>query len=452
MTADEMKLLGYRVVDLVVNRLAARNSEPSILTGTPTDLRDVLGGPLPENAGDPEAALNLLADVALAHQQHGDHPRYFARVPGPSSFGAVLGEWLASGFNTIAASWGGGSGPATLELVVVDWLRQLMGFPEETEGVLVSGGSMANLTAMAVARKVCGEGAIYLSDQTHSSIMRGLDAMGISRDRIRVLTSDDKFRMPMDALQTAIREDREQRIHPMMVVGSAGTTNTGSVDPLHDIADICSANDMWFHIDGAYGAPAALTLTGKETLSGIERADSLVLDPHKWMFQPYDVGCTLVRRPGALSQTFSMTPEYLRDVKGSRGEVDFRDRSLELTRRSRAAKLWMTFRTYGVSRMREAIARSISLAEYAEHRICEQHDTWELVTPAQLGILTFALKQADGREHASRAMRLADSGFAVVSSTCLKGKDVLRLCVINPLTTESDIEQTLDRLADSASA
>ena len=447
MSPEEMKTLGYRVVDLVVERLLSRQDEAAIVTGSPVALRAELGGPIPEDPGDPEAALQKLAKVGLFHQQHSDHPRYFARVPGPSSFGAVLGEWLATGFNTIAASWGGGSGPATLELVVVDWLRQLMGMPKDTEGVLLSGGSMANLTAMVAARATCGDGVVYLSDQTHSSITQGLLAMGLPSDNLRVLASDENFRIPIRKLSAAIEEDQQVGRSSMMVVASAGTTNTGAIDPLHEIADLCEAHSIWFHIDGAYGAPAALTQEGKRILSGLERADSLVLDPHKWLFQPYDVGCTLVRRPGALQKAFSMTPEYLHDVKGNDTEVDFRDRSLELTRRSRAAKLWMSFHTYGRNRMRQAIEKSIALAEYAEKMIRDEPDVWELVTPAQLGIVTFALRGADDREHSLRVQRLSDTGYSTVSSTTLKGRRVLRLCLINPLTTEADIEGTLERLA-----
>ncbi len=171
---EEMRRLGYKVVDLVVERLQRKNHEPVVQTGELATLMSTLGGNIPETPLDADESLALLADVALAHQQHGDHPRYFVRIPGPNSFAAVLGEWMASGFNTIASSWMGGSGPATIELVVIEWLRQLMGFPENTEGVLLSGGSLANLTAFSVARSIHGEGVVYLSDQTHSSQLRDL--------------------------------------------------------------------------------------------------------------------------------------------------------------------------------------------------------------------------------------------------------------------------------------
>ena len=444
---EEMRRLGYRMVDLVLDHFQHKADRPAIRTGTPAALRAALGGPLPEAPGDADAALDLLVAECLGHMQHGDHPRYFARVPGPSSFAAVLGEWLATGHNAICASWVGGSGPAALELVVVDWIRELMGMPAGSEGVLVSGGSLANLTAFAAARASLGQGVAYLTDQTHSSLARDLRALGFASSEIRILTSDDSLRMPLAELAAQIAADRAAGRQPMMVVASAGTTNTGAVDPLPELARLCRAEAMWFHIDGAYGAPAALCDQGRAALAGMAEADSLVLDPHKWLFQPYDVGCTLVRRPGALERAFSMNPEYLKDVMGAAGEVHFGNRSLELTRRSRAVKLWLSFRTYGAGRMRTAVARGMALAETAEAILRRSPQVWEIVTPAQLGIVTFALRHGDAATHAERAKALSDSGYAVVTSTTLKGRSVLRLCTINPLTTEDDLEETIRRLA-----
>jgi len=235
-----------------------------------------------------------------------------------------------------------------------------------------------------------------------------------------------------------------------MVVASAGTTNSGTVDPLHEIADICRAENMWFHVDGAYGGPAAVTKRGREYLSGIERADSLVLDPHKWFFQPYDIGATLVTRPGALERTFAMSPEYLQDVQSTTGAVNFGNRSLELTRRSRALKVWLSLRTYGAERFRQAVERGIELAEFAESYLRSKPDVWEVVSPAQIGVVCFALRDWAEGMHVARARALTDSGYACVSSTRLKSRSVLRLCTINPLTTEDDIAQTIDRLAQAS--
>ncbi|MDA8310737.1 MAG: aminotransferase class I/II-fold pyridoxal phosphate-dependent enzyme [Actinomycetota bacterium] len=449
MHPEEMRRLGHWVVDRVVDHFAHGAEGPAVATRAPDELLAILGGAAPEGPGDALSAMTTLVDVALGSMQHGDHPRYFARVPGPSSFAAVLGEWLATGFNAIAASWGGGSGPTAVELVVIDWLRSLIGMPEGTEGILASGGSLANMIGLLTAREVTGPGVVYLSDQTHASIRRDLVAMGVPPEHVRVLETDDRFRVPAEAVERALRADRRAGRRPAIVVATAGTTNTGAVDPLAELADLCGSEELWLHVDGAYGAPAALCDKGRELLEGIELADSLVVDPHKWLFQPYDIGALLVRRPGVLERTFDLSAEYLADTTARKAEVDLRDRSLELSRRARAIKLWLTLRVHGTATIGAAIERGIELAEHAE-RVLVSDRRCQVVTPAQLGIVTFALKGAGREEHAAAAARLTREGFAAVTSTALHGKSALRLCTINPRTTEADIEATIARLAESA--
>jgi aromatic-L-amino-acid decarboxylase len=445
MDPAQMRRLGHWVVDRVVDHYEHRAEGPAITPGDAAELRAALGGPVPTAPGDPLEAMHTLTEVALTHMQHGDHPRFFARVPGPSSFAGVLGEWLGTGFNTIASSWGGGAGPATVELVALDWLRESLGLPEGTEGVLVSGGSMANLTAIAAARAQIGPGVAYLSDQSHSSIGRDLTALGFPPEDIRILHSDATFRMPVAALEQAIAGDRRAGLRPGFVIGTAGTTNTGAVDPLPELAALCAREGLWLHVDGAYGAPAALCERGRRTLAGLAQADSLVLDPHKWLFQPYDIGCVFMR-PGALAAAFRMDPEYLVDVMAGRGEVDMRNRTLELSRRSRALKLWLSFRTYGMDAIADAVQRGIELAEIAQ-RLITADGRFTLVTPAQLAIVTFALTGGSEDAHRAAAARLAQDGYAAVTVTTLRDRSVLRLCTINPQTTEADLRGTLERLA-----
>lgn len=442
---DEMRRLGHWVVDQVVDHFTGIDAEPALRTASPAHLEARLGGPVPREPGDPLAAMTTLVEVALATMQHTDHPRFFTRVPGPSSFPGVLGEWLGTGFQAIAASWGGGAGTTTVELVVLEWLRTLLDLPEGTEGVLLSGGSMANLTGLMAARHEIGDGVVYLSDQTHSSIGRGLAATGFNE--VRLLATDDRLRLDVDRLVAAVATDRAAGHRPTILVATAGTTNTGAVDPLPALADFCAAEGLWLHVDGAYGAPAALAPAGRPVLVGLERADSLVLDPHKWLFQPYDIGVLLVRRPGALERAFTMNPEYLADIVADGGEVDLRNRSLELSRRSRALKLWLTFRTYGSERIGQAIGRGITLAEHVQTLVAAD-PAWEVVTPAQLGIITFARVGATDSAHVRAAAAITEDGFAAVSTTTLRGRAVLRLCTINPRTTEADLEETLRRLAD----
>jgi glutamate/tyrosine decarboxylase-like PLP-dependent enzyme len=445
---ERLRALGHWVVDRTVEHLTTLGDRPALTVADHDTLRASLGGPLPRTPGNVEAALALLADVALEHQQHGDHPRYFARVPGPSSYAAVLGDWLATGMQAIASSWGGGSGTATLELVVIEWLREALGLPEDTEGVLLSGGSMASTTALVAARAHRGPGVLYLSDQTHSSIKRGALALGWPESHVRVLPTDDAFRLDPVALRETVDADVAAGLAPAVVVATAGTTNTGAIDDLPAISAIAREHGMWLHVDGAYGGPAALS-PGHHGITGLELADSFVLDPHKWLFQPYDVACLLVREPGALERTFSMHPEYLRDSQS--GAVNFHNRGLELTRRARAAKLWLTFRTYGLDTLVDAIDRGVALAEHAQ-RVVEADPRLEVVTPAELGIVTFAAPAYDDSAHVRAAAAVTQEGFAAVSPTVLRGRTVLRLCTINPRTTTDDLDRTIALLAEALEA
>jgi glutamate/tyrosine decarboxylase-like PLP-dependent enzyme len=411
--------------------------------------RAALSGPVPLGPGDVDGLIETLAEHALRNMQHGGHPRYFARVPGPTSLTGILGEWLATGYNGIASSWAGGSGPSTVELVVTSWLAELMGLPPETEGVLVSGGSLGNITALAAARAAGYGGPAYISDQTHSSILRGLRLLGYGDEHIRVIPATDRFRLSLADARSAVVEDGRSR---GIVIATAGSTNTGAVDPLPGLADLCDEFGLWLHVDGAYGAPAYLTERGRRAMAGIERADSLALDPHKWLFQPYDLGCVLVRRPGALEACYSMNPEYLRDVQtSSADEVDLRNRGPELSRRARAIKLWLTLSAHGVDAVAAAIDRSLTLAEETE-RLLERDPGWEVVTPAELGVITFARRGAGDEEHIRRARELTESGFAAVSCTELGGRSVYRLCLINPRTTLGDIEATVRTLGDQSTS
>jgi aromatic-L-amino-acid decarboxylase len=425
------------VVDAIVDHWEGVAELPPIRTGDAASLRAAIGGPPPDGPGDPHAALDRLLDDVLPFMQHADHPRFFARVGSPSNPVSALADALAAGVNVFAGSWAGGSGPATVELVVVDWLRGWCGLPEGTGGILLSGGSVASLTALAAARAARPEATVaVVSDQTHASVTRALRLLGIAT---RTVPTGEDFRLSPDDLD--LGDD------VLCVVATAGTTNTAAVDPLEEIAERCLAHGVWLHVDGAYGAPSVLTERGRALLRGLDRADSLVLDPHKWLFQPYEAGCALVRHPGALERAFSMLPEYLRDVAVSQGdEVSFRDRGPQLSRGSRALKVWLSLHTFGLDAFRAAIDRGIDLAERAQRAI-EASDRLQLVTPAQLGIVTFAPVDGDAGEIADR---MVAERFAAPSTTVLRGRAVLRLCTINPRTTDDDLDRTVARIAELA--
>lgn len=453
---EEMRRLGHAVVDMLVDHFAHLGERPVGRKGDRAALEASLGGAIPEEPGDPVALLDRLQRDVFSNMLHVDHPRFFAFVPGPGNFVSVMADALAAGFNVFNGTWFAGSGPAQIELVVVDWLRQICGMPEGAGGLFLSGGSMANLTALAVARHAILddriEGAVvYTSDQTHSSVARGLRVLGFRKDQIRTLPSDTSFRLPIDALRAAIEADRAEGRRPFCVVANAGTTNTGAVDPLPALAELCRAEGMWLHADGAYGAPAVLTKQGAERLVGLGGVDSLTLDPHKWLFQSFETGCLLVRDRRLLLDTFQIMPEYLRDTHGVAEEINFGNHGIQLTRSFRALKLWMSLHAFGLNAFREAIARGIRLAELAEEAL-RQSPNWRIVTAADLGVVTFRY-QPEGLEAAEVAQlqsRIVEEtmkeGFSLVTSTVLGGHAALRLCTINPRTSDEDIRETVARL------
>ncbi len=445
LSAGEMRALGYRAVDLLVDHFRHLPEKRVGAKGDPAVLRPALRAAPPTQPVAPDEIFATLQRQVFPNMMNVGHPRFFAFVPVPSNFVSVIADALASGFNVFTGSWLGGSGPVALELGVVDWLRQWCGLPDTAGGLFVSGGSMANLTALVAARdsKLGGNIAgatVYYSDQTHSCVDRALHAAGFAEDQIRKIPSDGQFRLPADELTRLIAKDRAAGLRPFAVVANAGTTNTGAIDPLPELAEICRANDLWFHIDGAYGAAAVLCDRGKALLRGLEFADSLSLDPHKWLFQSMECGCVLVRDAGILKSTFRIMPEYLADVHRNLAEVNPCDYGLQLTRNFRALKLWMSIQYFGLDAFRAAIERGFELAEFAEAKL-RAMPGWEIVTPAQMGVVTFHHPAADYPKLHDAMLK---DGFALATSTVLKGRTVLRFCAINPRTTEDDIARTLD--------
>lgn len=456
LSPEEMRALGHRVVDLVVERFATLPDEPVAASASRARMEARLREPPPEAPRGWEATVDRVARDVFAPMSHNAHPRFFAYVPGPGNFVGAMADALASAFNPFAGAWAMSPGAAQVELVTADWLRAICGLPEGADGLFVSGGSMANLTALAVARhrrlgEDFGRAVIYCSDQTHSSVERAARVLGFRADQLRKLPVDGGYRLRMDALEAAVAEDAAAGGVPFCVVANAGTTNTGAVDDMPALAALCRARGMWMHVDGAYGAAAALTEAGRAALRGMDEADSISIDAHKWLFQPFECGCVLVREGGALKDAFRLVPEYLRDSDRATEEVNFRDWGVQLTRGFRALKLWMTVQVFGMDALRQAVAWGVRLAETAEEEL-RASEAWEVVTPAQLGIVTFRYRRpglaSAGMDDLQRRITaaLAEDGFAMLSTTVLEGRTVLRLCTINPRTTEEDVRETVRRL------
>src|SRR5687767_11796977 len=396
---ETMRRLGHLVADTVAHHLSTVREQPAYATLGTAEAERLLDRRAPAQGTEFETLLATLRDRVFPHAAREPHPGFMAYVPSCPTFPAVLGDWLATGFNFYAGVWPVAAGPNELELIVLDWFRQWLAMTEGTSGLLTTGGSAANLTAMIAARHHVTRGdasllaklAVYASDQAHSSVTRAAWLAGIPRENVRSLPTDAEFQLRTDALRTVLARDRAAGLVPLMVVANAGTTNTGSVDPLRDIATICERENVWMHVDAAYGGFAILTETGRRALAGIERADSVTLDPHKWLFVPFECGCLLVRDPHRLKAAFQIFPEYLADAQSGHEAVNFADYGEQLTRYSPALKVWMSVRYFGTDAIRDAIDRGMMLARRLEQSVRES-PLLEVVSPARFGIVCFRVR------------------------------------------------------------
>ena len=413
LTAEEMRDAGYRAVDMLVRHLTDAEAPP-LRRATRGEMRDLLGAAPPE---DPTPFAEVLAGIerdVLPYRARGDHPGFFAFISYCGTWPGALGDLVSSAANVYASTWLEAPGPTQVELEVLGWFKEWIGYPETAAGILVSGGSAANMTALACAREslvgpMADDLVVYMPDQAHSSVARAARVLGFRPSQVRVLPVGDGFRLDPGTLRGAIDSDLTAGRRPLFVSVSGGSTNTGSIDPLPEIAEICRGAGAWLHVDAAYGGFAALTDRGRQALAGIELADSVTLDPHKWLYQSYECGCVLVRDGTLLRRAFEIAPDYLLDAVPGEEEVNFSDLGMQLSRTSHALKVWTSVRTFGVAAFRTAIDRSIDQALLAQ-RLIEESATLEIVSPAQLGVVCFRRRfdEAAGRVRVGRHARGAD--------------------------------------------
>jgi aromatic-L-amino-acid/L-tryptophan decarboxylase len=464
---DTMRAMAARVSDLVTAHLATLRDQPVRTSLTRPDAKRLVGSLAPEPPEQGigfEAAIAELTERVLPYHAREPHPRFLGYVPSIPTFPSVLGDWLATGYNFFAGVWPIASGPNEIELMVLDWFRQWLGMPVGAGGLLTSGGSTATLMAVVAARhaRVADDASLlprltlYTSTQAHSAVARAAWIAGIARENVRALPTDPEMRLHADTVRDAVVTDRAAGRVPFLVVASAGTTSTGAIDELEEIANVSSAERLWLHVDAAYGAFAALTPPGPALLRGIERADSIVLDPHKWLFVPFECGCLLARDPNTLKAAFHIFPEYLKDVAPGEEEINFADYGEQLTRYARALKIWLSLRTIGLAPFREMIARGIALAEYTE-MLVRHEDELEVLSPAQLGILCFRVHPADVDDQAELDAlnervnaSVNATGRFLISSTRVDGAFSLRVCTHNWRTTEADIDELIELVRESA--
>ncbi len=456
LVAEEMKALGYATVDAIVKHHLTQSKKLPVAMGSREEMDSIFLEEAPEEGKNPKEVLDFVLQHVMANTTLLSHPKAYSFVPGPSNYVSVMADALATGFNVFSGGWAASPPAAELEIITIQWLLKIFGFPpKKGGGIFTSGGSMANLTALATARNIkCGKdfskAVIYLSDQAHSSNIKAIRVLGFKEEQVRVIPTDGEFNFAMNKLKNCIAKDRLQGLYPFCLIGSAGTTNTGTVDPLREMAKISKKENLWFHIDGAYGAAAILAPKGKKALRGIEKADSLTIDPHKWLFQPYEMGCLLVRNHKNLSHTFTEKPEYLRDIEGNTSEINFYDLGIQLTRRFRALKFYMSIKTFGLTAFRDAVAYNIDIAEKIEE-LLRGSRKWQVVHPATLAIINFRFNpiHSDYDElmldtiNQYISEKMMRSRKALLVTTILNKQVVLRMCLINPRTTLNDVKETL---------
>ena len=452
--SETMRELGYRVVDLLVESATA--AAPPLRRASPREMRERLSGPPPDGPQPFAEVLERLERDVLRFRSRVDHPRFLGFIPGSGTWPGALADLIASACNVYAGSWMESAGPSQVELEVLGWFKDWVGYPAESAGSLTSGGSAANMTALACAREakagaMRGDLVLYVSDQAHSSIARGARVLGFRPEQVRVLPSDASLRLAPETLSAAIEADLRAGRLPLLVAANGGSTNSGAVDPLPELAGVCREHGVWLHVDAAYGGFSVLSERATGALRGLELADSVTLDPHKWLYQPFECGCVLVRDGSLLRSAFEIIPDYLGDARARDDETNFADLGLQLTRTSRALKVWVSVHTFGLDAFRAAIDRSLELAEHAERRIAKS-EALELLVPRSLGIVCFRRRfEGEGAdEHEQRngalAAKLEESGLGLVSSTRLHGRFALRLCILNHTTGLEDVDAVLDFL------
>jgi glutamate/tyrosine decarboxylase-like PLP-dependent enzyme len=405
-----------------------------------------------------------LADIYRSFRTHvlpyptgNIHPRFWGWVMGNGTVTAMLADMLASGLNP---NQGGGAQAGNLvEAQVISWCKEMFGFPETASGLLVSGASMANLVGLTVARNnhagynvredgVCGAPfRIYASSEVHSCIYKAVELLGLGRKALRLIPVKRDFTIDIDRLRTAIRDDRASGKAPLCVVGCAGTVNTGATDPLDHLADLCREEGLWFHVDGAFGALAALSPDLRHVVKGMERADSLAFDMHKWMYLPYDVGCTLVRDGEAHRNAFALTPHYLEHTPRGIGGSDlwFSDFGVELSRGFRALKVWMCLQEHGIDKFGRLVRQNVEQARYL-HRLVSATPDLEPVAGVPLNIVCFryrgSLSDPGAIDSLNKELllQLHEGGVAAPSYTVIDGKYALRVCITNHRSTMEDFD------------
>ena len=450
---QEMQAMGEAAVSYLIGFIQGLDDAPAEATEGALDLANRLRAGPPEHGGE-FAPVFAEAQEAISRTFEYAGPGYLAYIPGGGLYTAALAEFIAQGVNRYVGLWQPSPAVVQIEENVTRWLCDLFDYPEGSQGLLLSGGSMANLSAMVTARHAkLGEdftdGVYYVSEQAHASVPKAATIAGFSKRNVRIVATDDELRMDPQALRTQIARDRADGLRPFLVAPSVGTTNTGAIDPIADIADIAEAEDLWLHVDGAYGGFFQLTDRGRERFRGTERSDSVTLDPHKGLFLPYGTGGLVVRDGAAMRDAHYEGAAYLQDLPPTGELPNYSEHSAELSRDWRGLRVWMPLALHGVSAFREALDEKLDLAGYLADAFRDD-DRIELCWEPQLTVIPFRLAGADDDTQREFLARINASKRVFLSSTMIGGRYVLRVCIVSHRTHKDRIDECIEIVGRAA--
>ena len=458
---EAFRALAHRMVDDTLDHLATLR-ERAPWQPMPPAVRAGFDEPLPRAGEGADAAYGQFRERILPYPNGNLHPRFWGWVQGNGTPLGMMADMLAAAMNPHLAGFD--QAPARVEEQVIRWLAELFGFPADASGVLVTGGTMANLLGLAVARHaragwdVREQGmaagprlTVYGGAETHGWIRKAVELMGMGRRAFRPIAVDARDRIDLAALAAAVREDRAAGHRPICVIGTAGTVNTGAVDDLAALADFCAAEGLWFHVDGAFGAWAYASDALRPQVAGMERADSLAFDLHKWGYLPFECACVLVRDAGLHRGTFAMAAPYLAQTERGviAGGLSFADRGVDLTRGFKALKVWMSFKAHGVDALVRLVEQNVEQARYLAARV-EASPALELLAPVELNVVCFRYAPSDlpeaERDAVNREilLRLQEGGIAVPSGTTVRGRYAIRAAIVNHRSRREDFDALAD--------
>ncbi len=465
MDKKEFKKYGYEMVDWIADYLEEVETYPVKSQVEPGDIKELLPDSPPREGEDMESIWQDFKQDILPGITHWQHPGWFAYFPANNSPASILGELLSAGLGIQGMVWATSPAAEELEEVVMKWLRDMLGLPSEFTGVIQDTASTATLTALLTAREQTTnfvsnkEGVpenlrVYASDQTHSSIEKGVRLAGFGSDNLVNIASDENYALSPEKLKQAIKKDREQGKRPACVVATIGTTSSTAIDPLEEIGKICEEEDIWLHVDAAFAGTAAMLEEKQHFLAGIENVDSFVFNPHKWMLTNFDCSAYFVRKPQALIKTMSMNPEYLKTAHD--GEVNnYRNWGIQLGRRFRALKLWFVLRDYGTEGLKKMVRKHLNLAEKFKTWI-EQSENFELMAPVSVSLVCFRWNNGEYSEddlnefNQKLLEKINNSGDVYLTHTELEDKFTIRLAVGQRTTEIEHVERAWDIIQNSA--